>query len=358
MNRLATLCVLVCLLAVVARADCTLTYEKAKPDFLTGSCFFPINLIGSPLQKTQYWNGYLQNEGGPIIEGFLNWPHTGTGECWGKSTCWPDFFTPQVIYPPGTNTAIFQQRIRSYEVLWLNGPCGVVDDKFDSNVQSCPVVSNSCGSLTFINKCFMYGGDYDFLSCTCSGCDVCGGSPIVVDIDGDGVELTAPAVGVDFDLNGNGTRDRLGWTTANSDDAWLALDRNGNGNIDNGTELFGDYTVQPPGPNKNGFIALSEFDKPSNGGNSDGIIDNQDQIFGQLRLWQDSNHNGVADSGELHPLSSMNVKALELEFKDSKRVDEFGNEFRYRAKVKDSRDGSVARWAWDVFLAHQRHWIK
>lgn len=197
----------------------------------------------------------------------------------------------------------------------------------------------------------MYGGDYDFLSCTCSGCDSCGGSPIVIDVNGDGVALTTAAGGVDFDLNGNGTRDRLGWTKANSDDAWLALDRNGNGNIDNGSELFGDYTVQPPGPNKNGFIALAEFDKTENGGNADGAIDSQDSIFNQLRLWQDVNHNGVSDTGELRTLDSLNIKALELEFKDSKRVDEFGNEFRYKAKVKDSRDGNVARWAWDVFLS-------
>jgi hypothetical protein len=216
----------------------------------------------------------------------------------------------------------------------------------------CCFSDSNCGSLTFINKCFMYGGDYDFFSCTCSGCDACGGSPVVIDINGDGVVLTTAAEGVDFDLNGNGTRDRLGWTKADSDDAWLALDRNGNGNIESGAELFGDYTAQPPGPNKNGFLALAEFDRQSNGGNSDGIIDRQDQVFSQLRLWQDANHNGVSESGELHTLDSLHIKALELDFKESKRVDEFGNEFRYRAKIRDSQDGKVARWAWDVFLAH------
>jgi hypothetical protein len=210
---------------------------------------------------------------------------------------------------------------------------------------------NTCNTA-LVSRCFRFGGDFDYDTCTCLGCDTCGGSPIIIDIKGDGIALTGPTVGVDFDLNGNGTRDRLGWTVASTDDAWLALDRNGNGNIDNGAELFGDFTPQPAGSNKNGFIALAEFDKPANGGNGDGLINRQDSVFDNLRLWQDTNHNGIAEPAELHTLSSLNVKAFDLDFKESKRVDQFGNEFRYKAKVKDTRDGNVARWAWDVFLSH------
>jgi hypothetical protein len=228
----------------------------------------------------------------------------------------------------------------------FDGTCPIGTSPNGSGLCCFSTSTNSCNT-TFASRCMRFGGEYEFLTCTCLGCDTCGGSPIVIDIAGDGIALTNPAEGVDFDLNGNGTRDRLGWTRAGSDDAWLALDRDGNGSIDRGAELFGDFTAQPPSSNKNGFLALAEFDS-----NRDRVIDSRDPVFESLRLWQDRNHNGISELDELHTLMELNVKALELDFKESKRVDEFGNEFKYRAKVKDARDATVGRWAWDVFLSH------
>jgi hypothetical protein len=167
-------------------------------------------------------------------------------------------------------------------------------------------------------------------------------TPIVIDLNGNGIKLTSPEGGVAFDLNANGQREFTSWTQGNGDNAFLVLDRNGDGAITNGAELFGDSTAQPATWNPNGFLALKVFDA-----NGDGVISASDPAYMELRLWNDIDHDGRSAPGEMSTLTERGVKSISTDFKTSEKTDRYHNAFRYRAKVEGLKGQPFAN---DVIL--------
>jgi hypothetical protein len=198
----------------------------------------------------------------------------------------------------------------------------------------------------------------DVSSCPkCTGCGTCQGcrppgcsSPVVIDLLDEGMHFTSLSDGVRFDLNGDGKPLYLSWTDPNYHNAWLALDRNGNGTIDNVQELFG-YLTEPqlrsPDGKRTGWLALAVYDQPSYGGNGDGVIDANDAIYPKLLLWIDTNHDGISQPDELHHLAEMGVTSIPLEYTHKSYKDENGNNFQFENFVSIRQEHHQA---WDVVL--------
>ena len=164
-------------------------------------------------------------------------------------------------------------------------------------------------------------------------------SPLVIDLDGDGeIETTSARAGVYFDHDGNGFRENSGWV--GQDDGLLVRDINGNGQIDDGSELFGNHTLLSNGEKAaNGFEALKDLDS-----NGDGVFNASDEAWNQIMIWQDRNSNGKVDSGELLTLESAGIAGIDLDYTHQEVVDANGNAHKQSGTVikNDGTTGSIA----------------
>jgi serine-aspartate repeat-containing protein C/D/E len=136
-------------------------------------------------------------------------------------------------------------------------------------------------------------------------------SPIAIDLNGDGIKTLSVDQGVKFDLLNTGEKVSTGWISGQ--DGFLAVDANGNGQIDNRDELFG-------GGVGDGFAELATFDS-----NGDGVVNTSDSLFGNLSIWQDANENGVTDNGELQSLAAYGISALNTSYSNAFTTDAQGN---------------------------------
>jgi hypothetical protein len=134
------------------------------------------------------------------------------------------------------------------------------------------------------------------------------GTPLILDLGGDGIHTTSIDQGVTFDLMATGTRVPTGWVGAG--DGLLVRDLNHNNLIDSGAELFGDSSRLPDGTKAlDGFQALAALDSDHNG-----LIDANDTGFNELQVWQDVNQDGISQADELHTLAELSIKSISLGF--------------------------------------------
>jgi hypothetical protein len=140
-------------------------------------------------------------------------------------------------------------------------------------------------------------------------------SPIVLDLNGDGVSTLSYSSGVQFDIHASGHKVQTGWVS--STDGLLVLDRNRNGVIDSGSELFGTSTTLANGEKaKDGYVALSELDS-----NGDHLITKADKQWEELKVWVDKNSDGISEAGEMVTLDSLGITQLNLAAKTTSVID-------------------------------------
>jgi len=158
-------------------------------------------------------------------------------------------------------------------------------------------------------------------------------TPLILDMDGNGVQTLGLAVGTQFDIDADGTLDNTGWV--DQGDALLVRDINKDGQINDGSELFGSRTIKQDGSTaSDGFDALRDIDS-----NRDGIFNADDKAFDEIKIWKDANSDGVVQEGELLSLTDANIEEIKLEAIDISE-DNQGNVAGLRSSWSDTNGNS------------------
>lgn len=229
---------------------------------------------------------------------------------------------------------------------WEDDP-NLYDHEFSHVLDMASIWTSGCEHSIFDTH--HYNGT-EINPCDCMNADIFnetryeqGHTPLVLDVNGD---RHIPTTSVDadpatfFDLDADGQLDRVGWLAQPSEDAFLWLDRDANAVVTNGGELFGSATAMASGElAENGWEALASYDLPEFGGNQDGMITPEDQIWASLRLWFDADQNGESGVAEISTLDDQEITGLGLRHANNHQVDTQGNLHIFRGTFWERRPG-------------------
>ncbi len=358
--------------ALRAQTNCSTITESLASTATTQppACGTAASLGGVDYTVIWLFSGYCYNTQSGDQYGAYSTPLNGDGYCYWQPpntayTCAPTYTLTQTV-PSGSSSTTYNQ----YTFQAWDGTPGA---GVTSPPKGCSTINDDTTSAQCLTQaCSTEGGGGGGGGCEivtsrssltvtpeeiigpqpCDPSDPSdpqGASPIVLDIDGNGFFLTNAENGVKFDISGSGHPIQMGWTAKGADNAFLALP-GADGLIHNGKQLFGNFTPQPPSRTPNGFAALAVYDLPANGGNGDGVIDNRDGIFSSLRLWIDKNHDGVSQPDEIYTLPSLGINSISLKYTLDWKTDQYGNRFRYRARLNPDKPDEAGKIAYDIFF--------
>ncbi|QBC28078.1 hypothetical protein U737_14895 [Methylomonas sp. LW13] len=321
--------------ASVANADGTKTYYSFDPQ---GQTFAEwrlsnggelLSLSTNNSDGSQAYTAYDPSSGESA-----QWTVSPAGDLLSLSTANPDGSSNYYAYDPVTGEHAEWSISADGELLSLNGSKQMVDELIDASMPGKSLLE----SILDFFFTPAHGADINPLTAgqfNAAQNFVPRRDPLVLDLDGDGIETTGIG-NVYFDHDADGVKTASGWVKA--DDGLLVLDRNGNGTIDTGRELFGDGTLLANGKTAaDGFVALSQEDS-----NADGRIDASDARFADLRVWRDLNQDGTSQIGELFTLADLGIQSIALAHSTANQSLGNGNRLLGQADVTRS-DGTTGK---------------